>query len=97
MIASISSAVIGIAGVLLVILALAIAGAAYRMITGPGYADRFVALDMLTGVAVAACALTALITARREFLDVGLGIGLIAFLATIAFAGFLEKKQKETP
>jgi multicomponent Na+:H+ antiporter subunit F len=97
MIATISSAVIGIAGVLLVILALAIAGAAYRMITGPGYADRFVALDMLTGVAVAACALTALITARREFLDVGLGIGLIAFLATIAFAGFLEKKQKETP
>jgi multicomponent Na+:H+ antiporter subunit F len=97
MIESISAGVVGIALVLLVILSLGIAGAAWRMITGPGYADRFIALDMLTGVAVAACALTAVITERREFLDVGLGIGLIVFLATIAFASFLEKKEKETP
>lgn len=97
MIETISTAVTGAALVLLVILAMAIVGAAFRMVTGPSYADRFIALDMLTGVAVAACALTAVITSRREFLDVGLGIGLIAFLATIALASFLEKKEKETP
>ena len=47
----------------------------------------------VTGLAVAACALTAVMTGRREFLDVGLGLALIAFLATIAFAAFLEKKE----
>lgn len=80
--------------VLLAVLTLAMVGAAFRMILGPGYADRFIALDMLTGIAVAACALTAVTTGRREFLDVGLGLALVAFLATIAFAAFLERKER---
>lgn len=83
--------------ILLILLTLALVGAAVRMIIGPGYADRFVALDMLTGIAVAACALTTVTTGRREFLDVGLGIALIAFLATLAFAAFLEKKGRDAP
>ena len=33
-------------------------------------------------------------TGRREFLDVGLGLALIAFVATIAFAAFLERKKR---
>jgi multicomponent Na+:H+ antiporter subunit F len=45
---------------------------------------------------VAACALTAVVTERREFLDVGLGLALIAFVATIAFAAFLEKKERNS-
>lgn len=96
MIETIDANVATVALALTGVLALAIAGAAVRMIVGPGYADRFVALDMLTGIAVAACALTAAVTGRREFLDVGLGLALIAFVATIAFAAFLEKKQKES-
>lgn len=94
MIENIDAAVTTVAIALTVVLALAIAGSAFRMIVGPGYADRVVALDMLTGVAVAACALTAVVTERREFLDVGLGLALIAFVATIAFAAFLEKKER---
>ncbi|MCC6009114.1 MAG: cation transporter, partial [Rhodobacteraceae bacterium] len=78
---SIDAFVTGTAVFLLVILVVALIGAAVRMIVGPGYADRFIALDMLTGLAVAACALTAAVTLRREFLDVGLGVSLIAFLA----------------
>ena len=94
--ASLDAMVSSIAVVLLAILTLALAGAALRMILGPGYADRFIALDMLTGLAVAACALTAVTTGRREFLDVGLGLALIAFLATIAFAAFLERKERSS-
>ncbi|MGY6644455.1 MAG: monovalent cation/H+ antiporter complex subunit F [Salinarimonas sp.] len=92
---SIDAFVTGTAVFLLVILVLALIGAAVRMIVGPGYADRFIALDMLTGLAVAACALTAAVTLRREFLDVGLGVSLIAFLATVALASFLEKKERK--
>jgi multicomponent Na+:H+ antiporter subunit F len=95
-IASLDALVSTIAVALLVILTLALAGAALRMILGPGHADRFIALDMLTGLAVAACALTAVTTGRREFLDVGLGLALIAFIATIAFAGFLERKERSS-
>ncbi|MCC5977906.1 MAG: cation transporter [Salinarimonas sp.] len=92
---SIDAFVTGTAVFLLVILVVALIGAAVRMIVGPGYADRFIALDMLTGLAVAACALTAAVTLRREFLDVGLGVSLIAFLATVALASFLEKKERK--
>lgn len=93
---SIDAFVTGASVVMLVILVIALVGAAVRMIVGPGYADRFVALDMLTGIAVAACALTAALTLRREFLDVGLGVALIAFLATVALASFLEKKERKS-
>lgn len=95
MIGQIDALVSGVAIALLIILAVALVGAAFRLVRGPGYADRFIALDMLTGLGVAACALTAISTGRSEFLDVGLGLALIAFVATIAFAGLLERKGKE--
>ena len=66
--------------------------AAWRMLRGPGYADRFVALDMVTAVVVSIAALTALATGRGAFLDVGLGVALINFVSTCAFAAFLERR-----
>jgi len=69
---------------------------AIRLVKGPTYADRFVAIDMLTGLGVAACALTALATGRDEFLDVAFALALIAFVATAAFAAFLERKAAAT-
>ncbi|WP_185984930.1 monovalent cation/H+ antiporter complex subunit F [Aureimonas mangrovi] len=79
---------------LLVFLLVPLAMTFVRMVIGPGYADRFVAVDMLTGIAVAIAALTAGATGRREFLDVGLAIALISFVATCAFAAFLERKGR---
>lgn len=81
-----------VAMVLLALLAVPFGLAAYRMIAGPGYADRFVALDMLTAIAVAFSALTAVITGRSAFLDIGLVIALVNFVSTCAFAAFLERK-----
>jgi multicomponent Na+:H+ antiporter subunit F len=83
-----------VAAVLIVVLALSLALAAWRMLRGPGYADRFVALDMLTAVVVSLAALTALATGRGAFLDVGLGVALINFVSTCAFAAFLERGGK---
>lgn len=82
-----------LAGTFAVVLAVALALAAWRMLKGPGYADRFVALDMLTAVVVSLAALTALATGRGEFLDVGLGVALINFVSTCAFATFLERRK----
>jgi len=83
------------ATILIAILAIPLALAAYRMVKGPGYADRFVALDMLTAVSVAMAALTSLVTERGEFLDIGLGIALINFVSTCAFAALLEGKGRK--
>jgi len=82
-----------VASALIAVLAVSLALAAYRMLRGPGYADRFVALDMLTAVVVSISALTALATGRGAFLDVGLGVALINFVSTCALAAFLERKR----
>ena len=81
-----------VATALIAVLAVPLALAAYRMIRGPGYADRVVALDMLTGVVVSLAALTAVATGRGAFLDIGLGVALINFASTCAFSAFLERK-----
>jgi multicomponent Na+:H+ antiporter subunit F len=83
------------APILIAVLVVPLALAAYRMIRGPGHADRFVALDMLTAVSVALSALTALATGRHAFLDIGMGIALVNFVATCAFATLLERKRGE--
>lgn len=66
-----------------------------RMVIGPGVADRFVALDMLTVLAIAITALTTLVTGRKEFLDIGLGLAVTGFIATVALAVFLERKESD--
>jgi multicomponent Na+:H+ antiporter subunit F len=86
-----SLAVVG--SVLLVALVVPFGLAAYRMVKGPAYADRFVAFDMMTAVVVAFAALITVVTGRSEFLDIGLGAALINFVATCALAAFLERKR----
>ena len=83
----------GLATWLGVVLAVAITLAAYRMIKGPSLADRFIALDMLTAVVVALAALTTLATRRGAFLEIALGVGLINFASTCAYAAFLGRTR----
>lgn len=82
--------------ILLVALAgVAVALGAVRAIVGPRMADRVIALDMLTVAGVAFAALAAHATGSRQFLDVGLGIALMGFIATIAFARMIERMPPE--
>lgn len=79
--------------ILLLVLLVPLAMTLLRMLIGPTYADRFVALDMLTGLAIAMAALVMVATGRREFLDVALGLAIFGFVGTCALAAFLEKKK----
>lgn len=81
-----------LAMVLLLLLAVPLSMTVVRMLTGPTYADRFIALDMLTGLAVSMGALAMVVTGRREFLDVALGLAIFGFVGTCALAAFLERK-----
>lgn len=93
MIEFLDSSISTIAAILITVLMVPLGLAALRMATGPGYADRFIALDMLTGIAVAVASLTMIATGRREFLDIAFGIALIGFLATCSLSALLEKKN----
>ena len=61
-----------------------------RLIIGPSRADRVVSLDLITILLVAIAAQLAMLYEVAAYLDLGLAIGLIGFLATVAFARYIE-------
>ena len=64
-----------------------------RLAKGPSLPDRVVALDLMTILAVAFSALFAIAADEPAFLDVAIVLALVAFLATIAFARFAERRR----
>ena len=65
--------------------------ALWRFVKGPGSADRVVAFDVLTIIAVTGIVLTALAEGRGIYLDVALIYALLSFLGVIAVARYLER------
>ena len=64
-----------------------------RLAKGPTLADRVVALDMMTVIIVAFCGLYAIFADEAAFLDVGIVLALVGFLATVALARFAERAR----
>lgn len=64
--------------------------ACIRLIIGPSRSDRVVSLDLITILLVAISAQLAMLYEAAAYLDLGLAIGLIGFLATVAFARYIE-------
>lgn len=62
-----------------------------RIVRGPHAGDKVVALDMLCLLGVSVAALATITSGSMAFIDVVLGIALIGFLATVAFAGFIVR------
>jgi multicomponent Na+:H+ antiporter subunit F len=75
--------------VALVVLALAFLLTVWRVVKGPTLADRVVALDMLTGIVIGFIALIAIRTGLTLYIDIAISLGLVGFLATVAFARFI--------
>ena len=63
-----------------------------RLARGPSLPDRVVALDLMTILAVAFSALFSINSDKPAFLDVAIALALVAFLATVAFARFAERR-----
>ena len=76
-----------------VLLTVAMVLAVLRLARGPSLPDRVVALDLLTILAVAFCALFAVASGESAFLDVAIALALVAFLATVALARFAERRR----
>ena len=70
---------------------LALLLAAWRFLKGPSPADRVVAFDVMTIIAVAGIVLIALLEGRGIYLDVALVYALLSFLGVITVARYLER------
>ena len=69
--------------------------AAYRVIKGPTLPDRIVALDMLVAIAIGFIAVIAIRTGFNLYIDIAIALGLVGFLATVAFARFVLRHGME--
>jgi multicomponent Na+:H+ antiporter subunit F len=62
---------------------------ALRVIMGPTLPDRIVGLDMLVAVAIGFIAVIGIKTGYSLYVDIAIALGLVGFLATVAFARFV--------
>jgi multicomponent Na+:H+ antiporter subunit F len=71
----------------------ALVAAAWRLITGPSLADRVVALDLITMLLVAFLVVFTLASGIRAYIYAAIALALIGFLATVAFARYIERTK----
>nr|CAD6421463.1 cation:proton antiporter [Rhizobium sp. Q54] len=67
---------------------------AWRVIKGPTLPDRVIALDMLVGIVMGFIALIAIRTGFTLYIDIAISLGLVGFLATVAFARFILSRKR---
>ncbi len=78
--------------VILPMLGLSVVLTFIRLLRGPTVADRVIALDLLTVIGVGIIAAYSIGTNEVAFLDIGVLLAVLGFLATIAFAYYIEKR-----
>lgn len=76
-----------------VLVMLGVVFAFVRLILGPSLPDRVVALDMMTVLIVSFCGLYAILSEDVAFVDVAIVLALVGFLATVALARFVERRN----
>jgi multicomponent Na+:H+ antiporter subunit F len=81
-----------IVNVIFAILGLAILLAFIRLVIGPSLPDRVIALDLMAALVIGMICTYAIGNNQRVFLDVAIVLALVAFLGTIAFAQYIERR-----
>lgn len=80
--------------ILLPILAVSIVLLFIRFLMGPSIVDRVITLDLLITTGIGVIAIYSITTNQSTFLDIAMILALIAFLGTVAFSYYLEKRNK---
>lgn len=74
----------------------AVGAAAWRIFTGPTLADRVVALDLVTVLLVVFLVLFKMISGINAYIYAAICLALISFLATVAFAHYIDRAEGDT-
>ena len=64
----------------------------YRIFMGPSLPDRILSLDLLVAFGVGLILTLAVWSGYGLYIDVALALGLVGFLATVAFARFILRR-----
>ena len=74
-------------------LIVALLAAAYRLLTGPTLADRVVALDLVSMLLVVFLVVFTMVSGVDAYIYAAIGLALIAFLGTVAFAHYIDRTR----
>jgi len=75
---------------------LAVAGAFCRILRGPSRAERVVAVDLRALLTICFIGVYAVMTDRAAYLDIAIDLALVAFLGTVAFARYAERRERDS-
>lgn len=81
--------------VILPVLTLSVVLIFFRFLKGPSLSDRVISLDLLITTGIGIIAVYSVIVDQSTFLDIAMILALIAFLSTVAFSYYLEKKRND--
>lgn len=65
-----------------------------RLVRGPSTADRVMALDFLFTLGIAFIGVYVVSTGRQLYLDIAIALGLVGFLATVAYARYVYMRWR---
>ena len=92
MIETVPDGVLGVALFVTVLcLIVALLAAAWRLLTGPTLPDRVVALDLVSMLLVVFLVVFKLVSGVNAYIYAGISLALVAFLATVAFAHYIDR------
>jgi len=75
----------------LVLFGIAIAITFIRILIGPTFTDRGIAMDVIGVNLISVIAIVSILFSTRAFYDVILVLGILAFISTVSFSKFLER------
>ena len=78
----------------MVLLAISFVICVFRIIIGPTLPDRILALDLLVALGIGFIAIIGVKTQFYLYVDIAISLGLVGFLATVAFARFVLNGNK---
>ncbi len=81
--------------VILPILAVSLLLVFIRLFKGPTIVDRVIALDLLITIGISVITVYSINTGKSTLIDVAMILALIAFLGTIAFSYYIEKRGRK--
>lgn len=77
-------------------LAAALLAATWRLLVGPTLADRVVALDLVSMLLVVFLVVFSLVSGINAYIYAAIALALIAFLATVAFAHYIDRAKGDS-
>lgn len=86
---------ISVESIAFLMLSCAMALAFFRLVRGPTLPDRVIALDLFAILSTAFLTTYAIETNQQVYLDVAIVLALIAFLGTVAFAVYIERRARD--